>query len=172
MIMKKLFAVMLALCLMLGTAAMADELVWAGAVEEAASQMEGEFHTFDEIAVKIWIPAVLEECELSDEDKEEGYIGYFQTADETAAIGIQYVDMSGTGLEAYAELLKENGIDESSIEAGTVNGIECLSYANEDNGVLAFATQKGYILEVAAGPMTDEGFQSVASIIFSSIQAE
>ena len=169
--MKKLFALMLALCLLCSVAMAEDTLSWEN-VAETAAQIEGEFHSFKEIAVKIWIPAVLEECELSDEDKEEGYIGYFQTADETAAIGIQYVDMSGTGLEAYAELLKENGIDESSIEAGTVNGIECLSYANEDNGVLAFATQKGYILEVAAGPMTDEGFQSVASIIFSSIQAE
>ena len=58
--MKKLFALTLALCLMLCSAALANELVWAGEVEEAASQIDGEFQTFDEIAVKIWIPAVLE----------------------------------------------------------------------------------------------------------------
>ena len=172
MIMKKLFAVILALCLMLGTAAMADELVWAGAVEEAASQMEGEFHTFDEIAVKIWIPAVLQEIELSEEDKAAGYIGYFMTEDQSAAIGVQYVDVNGTSLEDYKAMLLENGIEESSIEAGTVNGLDCLSYEYNGNGVLAFTTQMGYILEVAGGPLSDEGFASVVSFIMASIQAE
>lgn len=170
--MKKLFALMLALCLMLGTSAMADEMVWAGAVEETASQIEGEFHTFDEIAVKIWIPAVLKEVELSDDDKAAGYIGYFMTDDQSAAVGIQYVDMDGMSLEDYKTALVGAGIDENSIEAGTVNGLDCLSYENNGNGVLAFTTQKGFILEVAGGPLSDEGFATVLGFIMASIQAE
>ena len=170
--MKKLFALMLALCL-LCSVAMAEEnaLVWEGDAENSASQIEGDFYTFKNISVKFWVPAVLQQVELSEEDVEEGTIAYFQTADESAALCFQYVDMDGTDLDAYAELLKENGVDESSIEAGTVNGISCLSYEYNGNGILAFATQMGYILEVAAGPTADEGFMAVASLIFASIQS-
>lgn len=170
--MKKLFALTLALCLMLCSAALANELVWAGEVEEAASQIDGEFQTFDEIAVKIWMPAVLQRVELSDEDKEAGYIGYFMPEDQSAAIAVQYVDMNGTSLEDYKAKLIENGIEESSIEAGTVNGLDCLSYEYNGNGVLAFTTQKGFILEVSCGPLSDEGFQAVAAMVMASIQAE
>ena len=72
--MKKLVVLILALC-MLCSVAFANELTWAS-VEEAASQIAGEFKTFDEISVKIWIPEVLQAVELSDEDRESGYIGY------------------------------------------------------------------------------------------------
>lgn len=170
--MKKLFALTLALCLMLCSAALANELVWAGEVEEAASQIDGEFQTFDEIAVKIWMPAVLQRVELSDEDKASGYIGYFMPEDQSAAIAVQYVDMDGTSLEDYKAKLIEAGIDEASIEAGTVNGLDCLSYEYNGNGVLAFTTQKGFILEVSCGPLADEGFQAVAAMVMASIQAE
>ncbi len=170
--MKKLFALMLALCL-LCSVAMAEEnaLVWNDEVDAAASQFGGQFYTFKNISVKFWIPDILQQVELSEEDIEEGTIAYFQAADESAAVCFQYVDMNGTSLEDYAATLVENGVDEESIEPGTVNGISCLSYEYNGNGVLAFATQMGYILEVAAGPMDDEGFQQLASVIFCSIQA-
>ncbi len=169
--MKKLFALMLALCMMLGTAALADELVWEGTIADAASQIEGEFHTFDEIAVKIWIPAVLKEVELTDEDKEKGQIGYFETEDKANAVGVQYVNMNGTSLDEYKAILLESGIEENTIEPGTVNGLDCLSYEYNGNGILAFTTQKGFILEVAGGPLSDEGFASLLTIIMGSIQS-
>ena len=168
--MKKLFALMLALCMMLGTAALADELVWEGTIADAASQTEGEFHTFDEIAVKIWIPAVLKEVELTDEDKEKGQIGYFETEDKANAVGVQYVNMNGTSLDEYKAILLESGIEENTIEPGTVNGLDCLSYEYNGSGVLAFTTQMGYILEVTGSPLTDENFAQTLSIIMASIQ--
>ena len=170
--MKKLFALMLALCL-LGLVALADALVWAGDVEAAAAQFEGEFKTFDEIAVKIWIPSELTAIELNDEDREEGYIGYFTSEDGEKAVAVQYVDMEGMSLEEFeANLRASEDIDQSSIEAGTVNGLTCLSYKNEDNGVLSFTTEKGYILEVVCGPLSDEEFMQKAVFVFASIQAE
>ena len=54
--MKKLVVLILALCMLCSVASAAD-LNWADA-EEAASQIAGEFKTFDEISVKIWIPEV------------------------------------------------------------------------------------------------------------------
>ncbi|MBQ6290132.1 MAG: hypothetical protein IJK71_12925 [Clostridia bacterium] len=165
--MKKLVVLILALC-MLCSVAFANELTWAS-VEESASQIAGEFKTFDEISVKIWIPEVLQAVELSDEDRESGYIGYF--ASDDAAVAVQYVNMEGMSLEEYEAQLKEDS-EVSDIEAGTVNGLPALSYAikDKDTGVVAFTTEMGYILEVACGPLSNEGFAQMVGIILSSIQ--
>jgi hypothetical protein len=165
--MKKLVVLILALC-MLCSVAFANELTWAS-VEETASQIAGEFKTFDEISVKIWIPEVLQAVELSDEDRESGYIGYF--ASDDAAVAVQYVNMEGMSLEEYEAQLKEDS-EVSDIEAGTVNGLPALSYAikDKDTGVVAFTTEMGYILEVACGPLSNEGFAQMVGIILSSIQ--
>ena len=167
--MKKLVVLILALC-MLCSVAFANELTWAS-VEETASQIAGEFKTFDEISVKIWMPDVLKAVELSDDDREGGYIGYFETEDETAAIAVQYVNVEGMSLEEYAAILSEDS-EVSDLEAGTVNGLNTLSYTipGKDTGVLAFATEMGYILEVSCRPLSDEGFASVVGIILCSIQ--
>ena len=165
--MKKLVVLILALC-MLCSVAFANELTWAS-VEESASQIAGEFKTFDEISVKIWIPEVLQAVELSDDDRESGYIGYF--ASDDAAVAVQYVNMEGMSLEEYEAQLKEDS-EVSDIEAGTVNGLPALSYAikDKDTGVVAFTTEMGYILEVACGPLSNEGFAQMVGIILSSIQ--
>ena len=165
--MKKLVVLILALC-MLCSVAFANELTWAS-VEEAASQIAGEFKTFDEISVKIWIPEVLQAVELSDEDRESGYIGYF--ASDDAAVAVQYVNMEGMSLEEYEAQLKEDS-EVSDIEAGTVNGLPALSYAIKDKYTfdVAVTTEMGYILEVACGPVSNEGFAQMVGIILSSIQ--
>ncbi len=113
---------------------------------------------------------MLKETELSDEDKENGFIGYFMTEDQTAAVAVQYVDMSGMTQEDCQAILAETE-DVSGIEAGTENGLPAVSYEYNGNGVVAFTTEMGYILEVSCGPLSDEGFAAVASIVICSIQA-
>ena len=167
--MKKLIALVLAL-LMLGSVACAEDvnLSWDD-VAEAANTIEGEFKTFDEISVKIWIPDVLKETELSDADRERGYIGYFMTDDQSAAVAVQYVNMESMSLDDYQKTISEvEGV--TDIEKGTVNGLDALSYEYNGNGVIAFTTEMGYILEVSCGPLSDEGFKAVAAIVISSIQ--
>ena len=166
--MKKLVVLILALC-MLCSAAFAADLNWSD-VEEAASQIAGEFKTFDEISVKIWIPDTLQAVELSDDDRENGYIGYF--ADENSAVAVQYVDMNGMSLEEYEAALKDDA-DVSELEFGTVNGLPALSYMLKENDTacIAFTTEMGYILEVACAPMSDEGFAGVVALVISSIQS-
>ncbi len=168
--MKKLFALTRALCL-LCSAALANELTW-DSVSETADQIAGGFKTYDDIAVKIWIPDILQETELTDEDKEDGFIGYYMTADEAAAVSVRYVNMDGQSLEEVEAELKEDA-DVSGIETGSVNGLAGRSYEikEKDTTCMAFATQKGYILEVACAPISDEGFAAVAGIIISSIQS-
>ena len=141
--MKKIFALMLALCLMLGCTALADnEITW----EQVAPTLEaagvtGDFVTFDEIAVKVFIPTGANAVELTDENKEAGYIGYF-TDESGDAIAVQYVDVNGMSLEDYkAALETTEGVTE--IETGTVNGLPCISYEYNGNMICAFTTQMG-----------------------------
>ena len=168
--MKKLFALMLALCLMLGCTALADaEITWeqvAPMVE--ASGLTGEFVTFDEISVKLFVPTGMNAVELSDEDRQNGYIGYF-AADDGSAIAVQYVDVNGMSLEDYAAQLAET--DATGIETGTVNGLPCISYEFGTNLCCSFTTQMGYILEVTVGPVEDENAKLGGSVILASIQA-
>lgn len=173
--MKKLTAILvvLAMCLSMIPAVFAENAISWADVEAvvAENNWEGEFKTFEEIAVQIWIPAVLQDCELSEEDAEAGYIGYYMTEDESAAVGVQYVNSDGMSLEDYTAFVTENGGTE--IEVGTVNELPCVTYVLEENDAccIAFTTEMGYILEVSCTPYSDEGFRNVAAVIMASIQA-
>lgn len=151
-----------------------NEISWddvSAAVEEAG--WEGDFVTFDEIAIKMFVPDVLQPQELTDEDKEQGYIQYFSTEDETAAVSVMYVDTDGMDLEEYQTYL-ENESDVSEVEPGVINEIPVLTYTMPETNTacISISTQAGYILEFAFSPMNDEGFASVAQIMMASIQEE
>jgi hypothetical protein len=166
--MKKLFALMLALCLMLGCTALADtDISW----EQVAPLLEangvtGQWYTFEQIAVAIFIPDGLAPAELPD----ESYIGYF-AAEDGSAVAVQYVNVDGMDLETYAAALPDAGA--TGIEAGTVNGLPCVSYdlAESNAMCVAFTTQMGYILEAVVAPVADDNAKLAASVILASIQA-
>lgn len=170
--MKKLFALVLALCLLCGCAAMAEtatnEITWeqvAPMVE--AGNVAGQFYTFDQIAMAIWIPEGLAPAELPGEE----YIGYFTPTDGSeGAVAVCYVDMKGADLAAYKEEVEKAGGTE--IEDGTVNGLPCITYtlAEQKTGCVAFTTEAGYILEVAIAPIDSEEANMAASVIIASIQ--
>ena len=167
--MKKVFALMLALCLMLGCTALAEnEISWEQITPTLeAAGITGEFVTFDEIAVKVFIFNGMAAQELSDEDRQNGYIGYY-AAEDGSAIAIQYVDVNGMTLEDYTANLPEAGATE--IETGTVNGLPCVSYAFNGNLCCSFTTEKGYILEVSVGPVEDDNAKFAAAAVLASIQ--
>ena len=130
--MKKFLCVVMALCLMLSaTAVLAEEapaLNWEDfePIMEA-SGVTGEFVTFDEIAVKIWIPEGMNAVELTQEDIDKGFIGYFAPEDQSASLSVVYVNTDGMTLEEYGEsLAAQEGVTE--IEFGTVNGLPCVTY--------------------------------------------
>lgn len=175
--MKKLIAIALSLCLMLTTfcavAETANVINWADVepqVTEAGWQ--GEFFTFAEIAMKLWIPSVMTSLELTDEDREAGYIGYFTTEDQSASVAVCYIDLGGMDLETYAGQLADVGA--TNVELGTLNGIPVVTYSVPENDSynVAATTQAGYVLELVCAPMSDEGFASVVPFIMASIQAE
>ena len=182
--MKKLFALILAVLMVLGCTAVASAeqaqtlvLNWedfAGEIEaseEAKAALSGDFVTMEEIALKLYIPAAFEQVELTDEDREAGYIAYFAMG-EDRGVGIQYVDVSGMSLEEYAQRLTEDGIECTD---AVVNGLPALAYSftedDRETAVLAFSTEKGYILEIAFVPTNDAGFAAVATVLMASVQA-
>ena len=172
--MKKLLCVVLMLCLMM-TAALAEEtkaLTWetvAPLLE--AGNVTGQFHTFDEISVKIWIPDGMEAVELTEEDKAKGYIGYFRPADESAQMAVMYVDVKGMSLEDYAQYLSSEG-GAAEVETGTVNGLPCVSYKlpEQDSVSVTFTTEAGYFLEVTCAPLSQENAELLWGAVISSIQ--
>ena len=171
--MKKFLCALLMLCLLV-PAALAEEnaLNWETVVPILeAGNVTGEFYTFDEIAVKIWLPEGMLPVELTEEDKKNGKIGYFMTEDESAQMSVVYVDTDGMSLEEYAQRLSSDG-DVTEVEKGTVNGFPCVSYKlpKQDSISVAFTTEAGYILEVTCAPLSEENAELVWGAVVASIQ--
>ena len=174
--MKKLFALIVAL-MMLATVAFAEAapaLNWEDfepALE--AGGVTGQFYTFDEIAIKIWLPDGFNPVELTEDDTAAGYIGYYMPEDQSGAVAVMYVDIGGASLEDYAAYL-ESEAGATEIEVGTVNGLPCVSYnlPDQDSVSVTFTTEAGYALEVTCAPASDENAQLVWGAVIASIQAE
>lgn len=172
--MKKFLCVLLMLCLLV-PAALSEEaaLKWEDVepVLEAAN-LTGEFYTFDEIAIKIWLPEGMLPVELTEEDKEKGYIGYFMPEDQSAQMAVVYVNTDGMSLDEYAQSLSSDG-DVTEVEKATVNGFPCVSYKlpKQDSVSVAFTTEAGYILEVTCAPLSVENAELVWGAVLGSIQA-
>ena len=176
--MKKFLCVVMALCLMLSaTAVLAEEapaLNWEDfePIMEA-SGVTGEFVTFDEVAVKIWIPEGMNAAELTQEDIDKGFIGYFAPEDQSASLSVVYVNTDGMTLEEYGEALAaQEGVTE--IEFGTVNGLPCVTYEipEQSSVSIAFTTEAGYVMEVTCWPMGDENATVLWGAVTASIQPE
>ena len=172
--MKKLSAVLLALCLLLSVAVAETipEINWEtfeAAINEAGIQ--GDFYTFNDLAVKFWVPQGLNAVELTAEDAEKGYIGYF-TSEDGATLAFLYVNAEGLSLEDYAAWLQGNE-EITDVEIAVVNGLPCVNYRMpaQDSVNVAFTTEAGYILEVVCGPVTTDEEKLGASVILASIQS-
>ncbi|MBQ6513466.1 MAG: hypothetical protein IJI09_01970 [Clostridia bacterium] len=176
--MKKLIAILISLCLMLAVAgAYAEtattEMSWE-TVEPLLETygLEGDFETFDEVAVQIWIPSSMTRSELTQEDVDKGFIAHFLDEDQTAQVSVVYVDVDGTTLEEYEKMLPDYGV--SDIEELVINDIPALSYTVEetDSVTIAFETEGGYILEITMAPKSAEGADIAWYIVASSIMEE
>jgi hypothetical protein len=132
----------------------------------------GEFITLDEINCKVWVPvSVMQEVELTDEEKEDGDVACFVTEDEDAAFRVQYVDASGMSLKDYKEHLVKMD-DTSEVTDVIINGIQGIGYEmkGKDSASVAFATDYGYILEFSWAPVSDEEYADDVAVMRASIQ--
>ena len=126
-----------------------------------------------EVPVRIWIPDTLWQTELTEEDREEGYIGYFENEEEGQAMAVMYVDMGGMDLDAYIRILEEE--DATGIRRAQINGTEAVFYdiEAEDTAVASFAADDGYNLELSFRPASDASFMDrILYTVFSVRKAE
>ena len=181
--MKKLLAVLLTSCMVIAPVSVMAETAETSETSETAEALElnwadvlaadgaqdlidaGEFIVFDEVDCKIWIPNGLDEVELTDEDVEEGYIGYYSTEEKDAIVSVMYVDVDGMTLEEYKAALEEEE-DVSGLTDAVINGLACVGYDQDDQDTssVAFATDGGYLLEFTFYPASDEDFSSVIAV--------
>ena len=174
--MKKFLLVMLTIILLPVSAVFAQgtatvtELNWTDIEPQIeANGISGDFYTFDQIALTVWIPSELEPETLTDDDLENGYIAYFSGDD--AVVAVVYMYANGIDLDEYKEVLAGYE-DVSDIEEISVNGVPAISYTvpNDDTVNVSFATEAGYILEFTFFPMSDKSFNPFILAITSSIQ--
>ena len=175
--MKKFISLLVLICVALMPAALAEEtpsLNWEDVTPALeAGGVTGQFYTFDEVAVKMWLPDGINPVELTEEDTSKGYIGYFQPDDQSAAVAVVYVDVNGMSLEEYAGSLSQTeGVTE--VEMATVNGLPCVTYRmpEQDTVNISFTTQAGSILEVTCWPASVENADLVWGAVAASIQPE
>ena len=111
--------------------------------------------------------------ELSDKDREDGFIAYFSQSDNSHIISAVYVDTGLTTQEEYAKALETiEGV--SDISAITVNGLPAVFYNLKENetSTVAIIEGNGNIFELTVYPTTGDENLAAALYIFSSIQAK
>ena len=170
--MKKLFALLLALCL-LGSFAMAEttevtEVNWAD-VEGAASEVGGQFVTVEALSMAFWLPEGFVQSELTEDQEAMGFFAIFNAEDNSGRIGMQFIEADG------ADVMDVIGEIEgaSDAEPMLVNGLSCVNFDMKDMDAtcLAFGTQNGNILVITFAPMSNEDFAAKAMLVVASIQS-
>lgn len=178
--MKKLFALILSLCLLAACCAFAEEaeedngmpeINWAD-FEEAASQIDGQFVAIADLGLKMFVPAVFGNAEVSEEQKAAGVIAILSTADGAGRVSITYQNLGEMDDEAFVEELEKAGA--TDIDPAILNGGDAMSYDLEVNGTkttnVVIPFEGGDIVTFSFAPMDDEGFKGVAAIMIASIQ--
>ena len=173
--MKKFLAALIALAMLIALpCALAEEIPainWED-VEPATEGIEGSWYTFNAVAMQVWVPDVLENTELTEED-DDSVIAKFMTADQSAAIVVQYIEgEEGKTMDEVVTELEDSGATE--IDRCLVNGLDAVSYSipDVDAAYVTLLTESGNYVQFVMTPVSDEGFQSVAQLVSASIMPE
>ncbi len=168
--MKKLFAVVLFLC-MFCTCAFAESITslsWESIPEE--TQAAGEFAQIsleDDLILSCWVPANMASVDVQ---AEIAPVAAFQTEDGNYSMSIFAVQVSD--VDEYLAGLEANGAELGNLD---INGIEACSFVQKDNNVegVIIPISDELVLSIACTPADgDEGWDQVKGVIFSSIQIE
>ena len=172
--MKKIIATILTLILLLMSCSFAEEIPavnWEDA-ESAASDIEGTWYVFNDIALEYWVPNIFENKDLTEEDGEE-MLAKHELPDGSAGIYAQYLTgYDGATMEETVATLEANGATE--IERCTLNGLDAVSFSvpDVDAVYVVFVTQSGNYVQFIFTPASDEGFAAIAQLVTASIRPE
>ena len=134
---------------------------------------EGEFYSVSDLGLQMWIPSVLTEQELTDEEIESGDISYLTDEENTVGVNISYMDMEGATLDdMVAYFSQAEGY--ADVEKVILNGLEAISLTDTENETMlvGLMTEKGYLIQFMFYPTSNEDFKQVASVMAASIQPE
>ena len=171
--MKKLFAVMMALCLMLTAAAFAEgtdtvTINWADHEAEAAN-IQGVFGNISTTGLKMFVPDEFENQEISEETLNSGIILVLKSNKEEKAVVNAQV-MNGD-IATVKATLEQQG---ATVRNATINGIPGITFTAGSNGVVAacfgFATSVGMTLIFTFANADQEPYTSLYKVMASSIQ--
>ena len=171
--MKKLMAVLMVLCLTCG-AALAEDVFWSDVSSRVTDAgYKGKFATFQEVAVRIWLPESFRAAELDDEQRDGGLIGSFRSEELNANVVVNYNDLYGVGMEELKAAAMSNP-DCSDVTVLAINDLPALRYYTRggDRMVLEFVTQRGYDVKFSLWPIYGGAPSVVWDAISGSIQAE
>ena len=168
--MKKLFALMLALCL-LCSVAMAEDAVeanWAD-VEAAAANYGGDFVAIEEMSLKIWLPNGYSAYDPDEESAGKGIFRVYAPEDGSGAVALQYVEANGADVATAVNAIE----GASDAKPMVVNGLSCINFDMKDDDAtcVAFGTQKGNLFVMIFAPMSSAAFAEIAPIMLASLQS-
>ena len=172
--MKKLFAVVMALCLMItAVAAFAAEtdttaVRWSDHEADAA-KIEGQFATVGNTGLKMYIPVEFKDTELSQETLDSGTFMVLKTEkEEKAVVNAQVVKKD---FDIFNAALKAEG---KTVWEITVNGLPCLEFNMDVGGVVTscfvFAAEQGRVLVFSFTLANQEPYTSIYKVMAYSIQ--
>ena len=173
--MKKLFALVLALCLLCGVALAEDSgntITWDDIQPILeASGLSGDFVVFDQLGLKIWLPAGLVATEVSAEDAAAGRLALYMAEDQSSYFVVDAVHVDGMTLDQAIENAQATA---KSVDAINTNGLSAVSYINEasDTMCVSLVDTNSNIINFAVGPYSadPENTETVFSFIMASLQ--
>ena len=172
--MKKLFALLLALCLLCSFALAEEEIPVLNWSETTNDQIEasGSFQKieFPDVATLLyWVPNNMAAMDVSTIEADIPPAAAFTTADENYTISV--FALNTTGLEDYLTILQNNGADK--FRNITVNGIDCVSCENEEASIdiLVVPITETQVLVYNFTPLNgDDDWDATKAVIVASIQ--
>ena len=171
--MKKLFALMLALCLLCSFALAEEEiptLSWADVddqVKEAGSFQKIEFP--DVATLLYWVPGNMDAFDANQIPEDVPPVAAFATADGNYILRVYALNI--TSLEDYLNLLQGQGT--ANFKNVTVNGIDCVGCENEANNfdILIVPITETQVLAYVFTPLNgDDDWDATKVAIVSSVQ--
>ena len=83
----------------------ADELNWSIGEKDAA-QIDGVFQLFPKASMKARIPSYMKETDLTAEDIEKGYLGYYADDSDSHIEAVMYADYGIAMTKEYGSITK------------------------------------------------------------------
>ncbi len=169
--MKKLFAALLSLCLMLtACAALADEpttVNWSD-FEAKAANVEGQFATVGDTGLKMFIPAQFKDTPITEETLKTGTFMVLRTEDGKAVVTAQLVPKD---VESFKAAMQQQG---HSIWETIVNNIHFAQFSVEANGTtsagFALPTESGKTVVFGFAPANQEPYTDLFKMMVASLQ--